>query len=63
MIYIKVAKGQKDIQRFILTLGTGISGRLRALWILERDDNNKKLQLEASSRVVHKRNTSQNMPI
>ena len=29
-------------------------GRIRALWILERDDNNKKLQLEASSRVVHK---------
>jgi len=38
---------------------------LKALWILEENDNrnNKKLQFEASSRVVHKRSTSQNMPI
>lgn len=35
---------------------------LKALWILEINDN-KKLQLEDSPRVVHKRSTSQNMPI
>jgi len=50
-------------QKFILTLASEISDELKALWILERNDNNKELQLEASSRVVHKRSTSQNMPI
>jgi len=36
---------------------------LKALWILEENDNKKKLQFEASPRVVHKRSTSQNIPI
>ena len=36
---------------------------LKALWILGENNKKKKLQLEASSRVVHKRNTSQNIPI
>jgi uncharacterized Fe-S cluster-containing radical SAM superfamily protein len=44
-------------------LASGISGGLKALWILGRNDNNKKLEFEASARVVHKRITSQNMPI
>jgi hypothetical protein len=46
MINIKVAKGRKDRRKFTLTLDTGISGRLRALWNLEAD--------EALHRVVHK---------
>ena len=36
---------------------------LKALWILGADKNSKKLQLEASLGVVHKRSTTQNMPI
>lgn len=56
---IRVLKLQKSIP----TLASGISDRLKALWILEADENNKKLQFEASSRVVHKRSTSQNMSI
>jgi len=31
--------------------------------VLEGNDSNKKLQFEVASRVVHKRSTSQNMPI
>jgi len=42
---------------------SGISDGLKALWILGRNDDNKKLQFEVSSRVVHKRSISQNMPI
>jgi len=38
MVYIKVAKGLKDRQRFILTLNSGISEGLRALWILDIED-------------------------
>jgi hypothetical protein len=56
-------KSSKKLQKSIPTLASGISDRLKALWILEKDDNNKKLQFEASSRVVHKRSTSQNMQI
>ncbi len=63
-------KIRKDIQerkvlvlKFILTLASGISDGLKALWTLEKNDNNKKLQFEASHRVVHKRSTSQNVPI
>jgi len=44
-------------------LASGISDGLKVLWILEEDKNSKKLQFEASLIVVHKRNTSQNMPI
>jgi len=36
---------------------------LKALWVLKEDDNSKKLQFEASPRVVHKQSTSQNIPI
>ena len=50
------------LQKFTLMSASGISDGLRTLWILEVNDN-KKLQLEVSSRVVHKRSTSQNMPI
>lgn len=42
---------------------SGISDRLKALWILEENDDNKKLQSEASPGVVRKRSASQNMPI
>jgi len=38
MIHIKVAKGRKDIQRFILTSAGWISDGLRAFWILEADE-------------------------
>ncbi|MCM8788341.1 MAG: hypothetical protein NC907_00955, partial [Candidatus Omnitrophica bacterium] len=38
-------------------------GRIKSLWILGENDNNKKLQFEASAKVGHKRSTSQNMPI
>jgi len=55
MIHIKVAKGRKNRQRFILTSAGWISGGLRALWILEAD--------EVLHRVVHKQSTSQNIPI
>jgi len=56
---IRVQKQQKSI----LMLASGISGGLKALCILEEDYNNKKLQFRASPRVVHKRSTSQNIPI
>ena len=39
-------------------LVSGISDELKTLWILEADENSKKLQFEASPKVVHKRNTS-----
>jgi len=56
---IRVLKLQKSIPM----LANGILDGLKALWILEADDNNKKLQFEGSSRVVYKRSSSQNMPI
>jgi len=58
---IKLEKEDKKIVRqpkFILMLASGILDGLKALWILEADENSKKLQIEASSRVMHKRSTS-----
>jgi len=42
---------------------SGISDELKALGILGENDNTKKLQFEVLPRVVHKRSTSQNMPM
>jgi len=33
----------RKLQKFILTLADGILGELKALWILEADENSKKL--------------------
>lgn len=48
----------KDIPQFILKLVSGISDELKALLILGENDNNKKLQFEASPKVMHKQSTS-----
>ncbi len=46
IVHIKAVKGLKDRQKFIITSASVISGGLRALWILGKNDN-KKLQLRA----------------
>ena len=47
----------KNLKRYpALTLASRISDGLKALWILEEIDNKKRLQFEASPKVVHKRN-------
>lgn len=38
-------------------LSSGISDGLKTLWILEADESSKKLQFEATPRVVHKRSS------
>ncbi len=55
----------KDIDTKIYThVSQRDIGRIKkVLWILEEEKNSKKLQFEASLIVVHKRNTSQNIPI
>jgi len=45
------------LQKFIITSASEILDGLKALWILGKNDN-KKLQLGDSSRVVHKRSSS-----
>jgi len=40
-------------RKFILSLASGISERLKILWILGENENNKKLQFEGSPKVVH----------
>lgn len=47
----------------MLTLVCRISDGLKTLWILKANENSKKLQFEALPRIVHKRSTSQNIPI
>jgi len=39
-------------------LASGILDGLKALWILEENENSKKLQFEASPKVMHKRSSS-----
>jgi len=55
MANIKISKdiqeGKVLVLKFILTLASGILGGLKALGTLGRNDNNKKLQFEASHRV------------
>ena len=62
--YIQQLLGHKSSKttELILTSASETSDELRALSILEENDN-KKLQFEVSPRIVHKRSTLQNMPI
>lgn|GEM_PF-4978963 len=62
--YIQQLLGHKSPKttEFILTSASEILDGLKALSILEENDN-KKLQFEVSPRIVHERNTLQNMPI
>ena len=57
MISIRI---YKDILRGKIVVNFSPAGyrTLKALWILGADKNSKKLQLEASLGVVHKRNSS-----
>ena len=62
--YIQELPGHKSSKttEFILTSASEILDGLKALSILEENDN-KKLQFEVSPRIAHKRSTLQNMPI
>jgi len=58
--YIQELLGHKSLKTIEIytDVSRGILGILKALWILEENDSNKKLLFELSPKIVHKRRSS-----